>query len=95
MSRYISVSQIPQIHAERLSVPVQGTPIRPHDKSFRVYTPYEGHCDIPKEKGDNSASLSRRLVVSKPKPSKTVGTQKIHFVADHFTRSDHQLREQT
>ena len=49
-----SVSQIPQIHAERSSVPVQGTPIRPLDKSFRVYTPYEGHCDIPKEKGDNS-----------------------------------------
>ena len=59
-----SVSQIPQIHAERSSVPVQGTPIRPLDKSFRVYTPYEGHCDIPKEKGDNSTSLSRRLAVS-------------------------------
>ena len=88
-----SVSQIPQIHAERSSVPVQGTLIRPLDKSFRVYTPYEGHCDIPKEKGDNSTSLSRRLVVSKPKQSKTVGTQTIHFVADHFTRSDHQLRE--
>ena len=29
----------------------------------------------------------------KPKPSKTVGTQTIHFVADHLTRSDHQLRE--
>ena len=40
-----------------------------------------------------SKSLSRRLVVSKPKPSKTVGTQTIHFVADHFTRSDHQLGE--
>ena len=65
-----SVSQIPQIHAGRSSVPVQGTPIRPLDKSFHVYTPYEGHCDIPKEKGDNSTSLSRRLVVSKPKPSK-------------------------
>ena len=88
-----SVTQIPQIHAGRLSVPVQGTPIRPLDKSFRVYTPYEGHCDIPKEKGDNSTSLSRRLVVSKPKPSKTVGKQTIHFVADHFTRSDHQLPE--
>ena len=87
-----SVSQIPQIHAGRSSVPVQGTPIRPLDKSFRVYTPYEGHC-ISKEKGDNSTSLSRRLVVSKPKPSKTVGTQTIHFVTDHFTRSDHQLRE--
>ena len=33
----------------------------------------------------------RRLVVSKPKSSKTVGTQTIHFVADHFTRSDYQL----
>ena len=88
-----SVSQIPQIHAGRSSVPVQGTSIRPLDKSFRVYTPYEGHCDIPKEKGDNSTSLSRRLVVSKPKPSKTVGTQTIHFVADQFTRSDYQLRE--
>ena len=88
-----SVSQIPQIHVGRPSVPVQGTPIRPLDKSFRVYTPYEGHCDISKEKGDNSTSLSRRLVVSKPKPSKTVGTQTIHFVTDHFTRSDHQLRE--
>ena len=87
-----SVSQIPQIHAGRSSVPVQGTPIRPLDKSFPVYTPYEGHC-ISKEKGDNSTSLSRRLVVSKPKPSKTVGTQTIHFVTDHFTRSDHQLRE--
>ena len=87
------VSQIPQIHAERSSVPVQGTPIRPLDKSFRVYTPYDCHCDTPKEKGDNSTSLSRRLVGSKPKPSKTVGTQTIHFVADHLTKSDHQLRE--
>ena len=88
-----SVSQIPQIHAERSSVPVQGTPIRPIDKSFRVYTSYDCHRDIPKEKGDNSTSLSRRLVGSKPKLSKTVGTQTIHFVADQLTRSDHQLRE--
>ena len=88
-----SVSQIPQIHAERSSVPVKGTPIWPLDKSFRVYTPYDCHRDIPKEKGDNSTSLSRRLVSSKPKPSKTVGTQTIHFVADQLTRSDHQLRE--
>ena len=88
-----SVSQIPQIHTERSSVPVQGTPIRPLDKSFRVYTPYDRHRDIPKEKGDNSTSLSRQLVGSKPKPSKTVGTQTIHFVADQLTRSDHQLRE--
>ena len=34
----LSVSQIPQIHAERSSVPVKGTPIRPLDKSFRVYS---------------------------------------------------------
>ena len=88
-----SVSQIPQIHVERSSVPVQGTPIRPLDKSFRVYTPYDCHSDIPKEKGYNSTSLSRRLVSSKPKPSKTVGTQTIHFVADQFTGSDNQLRE--
>ena len=88
-----SVSQIPQIHAERSSVPVQGTPIRPLDKSFHVYTRYDCHRNIPKEKGDNSTSLSRRLVGSKPKPSKTVGTQTIHFVADQLTRSDHQLRE--
>ena len=88
-----SVSQIPQIHVQRSCVPVQGTPIRPLDKSLRVYTPYECHCDIPKEKGDNSTSLSRRLVSSKPKPSKTVGTQTIHFVADQLTRSDHQLRK--
>ena len=76
---------------KRSSVPVQGTPIRPLDKSFRVYTPYEGHRDFLKEKGDNSTSLSRRLACSKPKPSKTVGTQTIHFVADQLTRSDHQL----
>ena len=63
------------------------------DKSFRVYTPYDCHSDIPKEKGYNSTSLSRRLVSSKPKPSKTVGTQTIHFVADQFTGSDNQLRE--
>ena len=63
----LSVSQIPQIHVERSSVPVQGTPIRPLDKSFRVYTPYGGHCDFPKEKGDNSTSLSRRLACAKPK----------------------------
>ena len=88
-----SVSQIPQIHAERSSVPVQGTPIRPLDKSFRVYTPYDCHRDIPKEKGNNSTSLSRQLAGSKPKPSKTVGTQTIHFVADQLTRSDHQLRK--
>ena len=88
-----SVSQIPQIHVERSSVPVQGAPIRPLDKSLRVYTPYECHRDIPKEKGDNSTSLSRRLASSKPKPSKTVGTQTIHFVADQLTRSDHQLRK--
>ena len=74
-----SVSQIPQIHVERSSVPVQGTPIRPLDKSFRVYTPYDCHSNIPKEKGYNSTSLSRRLVSSKPKPSKTIGTQTIHF----------------
>ena len=72
---------------------VQGTPIRPLNKSFRVYRPYEGHCDFLKEKGDNSTSLSRRLARSKPKPSKTVGTQTIHFVADQLTRSDHQLRK--
>ena len=88
-----SVSQIPQIHAERSSVPVQGTPIQPLDKSFRVYTPYDCHRDFPKEKGDNSTSLSRRLARSKPKTSKTVGTQIIHFVADQLTRSDHQLRK--
>ena len=88
-----SVSQIPQIHVERPSVPVQGTPIRPLHKSFRVYTPYECHRNFHKEKGDNSTSLSRRLARSKPKPSKTVGTQTIHFVADKFTRSDHQLRK--
>ena len=29
----------------------------------------------------------------KPKSSKTVGTQTIHFVADQLTRSDHQLRK--
>ena len=88
-----SVWQIPQIHTERSSVPVQGTPIRPLHKSFRVYTPYDCHRYIPKEKGDNSTSLSGRLVSLKPKPSKTVGTQTIHFVADQLTRSDHQLRE--
>ena len=88
-----SVSQITQIHTERSSVPIQGTPIRPLNKSFRVYTPYECHCDIPKDKGDNSTSLSRRLVSSKPKPLKNVGTQTIHLVADQLTRSDHQLRE--
>ena len=88
-----SVSQIPQIHVERSSVPVQGTPIRPLDKSFRVYMPYDCHSDIPKEKGDNSTSLSRRLFSSKPKQSKTVGTQTIHSFADQFTRSDNQLRE--
>ena len=88
-----SVSQIPQIHVERSSVPVQGTPIRPLNKSFRVYTPYDCHSDIPKEKGYNSTSLSLRLVSLKPKPSKTVGTQTIHFIADQFTRSDNQLRE--
>ena len=69
------------------------TSIRPLDKSFRVYTPYDCHSDIPKEKGDNSTSLSRRLVSSKLKPSKTIGTQTIHIVADQLTRSDHQLRE--
>ena len=88
-----SVSQIPKIHVERSSVPIQGTSIRPLDKSSRVYTPYDCHSDISKEKGDNSTSLSRRLVSSKPKPSKTVGTQTIHFVADQLTRSNHQLRE--
>ena len=54
-----SVLQIPQIHTERSSVPVQGTRIRPLDKSFRVYMPYDCHHDIPKEKGNNSTSLSR------------------------------------
>ena len=88
-----SVSQIPQIHVERSSVPVQGIPIRPLDKSFRGYTPYECHRDFLKEKGDNSTSLSPRLARSKPKPSKTVGTQTIHFVADQLTKSDHQLRK--
>ena len=88
-----SVSQIPQIQVERSSVPVQGTPIRPLDKSLNVYTPYECHRDIPKEKGGNSTSRSRRLASSKPKPSKTVGTQTIHFVADQLIRSDHQLRK--
>ena len=87
------VSQIPQIHVEKSSVPVQGTPIRPLDNSFRVYTPYGGHCDFLKEKGDNSTSLSRRLARTKPKLSKAVGTQTIHFVADQVTRSDHQLRK--
>ena len=89
----LSVSQIPQIHVERSSVPVQGTPIRPLDKSFRVYTPYGGHRDFTKEKGDNYTSLSRRLARSEPKSSKTVGTQTIHFVADQLTRSDHQSRK--
>ena len=62
----LSVLQIPQIHVQRSSVPVQGTPIRPLDKSCRVYTPYGGHRDFPKEKGDNSTSLSRRLAWAKP-----------------------------
>ena len=75
----LSVSQIPQIHVERSSVPVQGTPIRPLDKSFRVYMPYGGHRDFPKEKGDNSTSLSRRLARSEPKSLKTVGTQSIYL----------------
>ena len=88
----LSVSQIPQIHVERSSVPVQGTPIRPLDKSFRVYTPYG---DFPKEKGDNSTSLSRRLARSEPKSSKTVGTQTIHFVADQLTRSSSITKNQT
>ena len=89
----LSVSQIPQIHVERSSVPVQGTPIRPLDKSFRVYTPYGGHRDFSKEKSDNSTSLSRRLARTKPKSSKTVGTQTIHFGADQLTRSDYQLQK--
>ena len=63
------------------------------NKSVRVYTPYEGHFDFLKEKGDNSTSLSQRLVRSKPKPLKTVGTQTIHFVADQLTRSNHQLQK--
>ena len=88
-----SVSQIPQIHAEKSSVPVQGTPIRPLDKSSRLYMPYDCHRDFLKEKGDNSTSLSRGLARSKPKPSKTVGTQTIHLVADQLTRSDHQLQK--
>ena len=53
------------IHVGRPSVPVQGTPIRPLDKSFRVYTPYDCHRDILKEKGDNSTPLSRRLAEPK------------------------------
>ena len=55
--------------------------------------PYDCHHDIPKEKGNNSTSLSRQLAGLKPKQSKTVGTQTIHFVADQLTRSDHQLRK--
>ena len=55
--------------------------------------PYDCHSNISKEKGGNSFSLPRRLVSSKPKPLKTVGTQTIHFVADQLTRSDHQLPE--
>ena len=52
-----------------------------------------GLSTSPKEKGDNSTSLSRRLACAKPKSWKTVGTQTIHFVADQLTRSDHQLRK--
>ena len=88
-----SVSQIPQVHTERSSVPVQGSSIQSFDQSSRVHSPYVRYSNVSKEKGNNSSSLSRRLVISKPKSSNTVGTQTIHIVSDQFTRSDNQLRE--
>ena len=89
----LSVTQIPQVHVERSSVPVQGTSIRPLDQPFRFHSSYVRHSDVSKKKGNNSSSLSRRLVISKPKSSNTTGTQTIYPVSDQFSRSDYQLRE--
>ena len=87
------VTQIPQVHVERPSIPVQSARFRSLDQPSRVYSPDGRHCDVSKGKGNNSPSLPRRLVNSKPKSSSSVGTQTISIVPDHFSGSDYQLRE--
>ena len=77
------VSQIPQVHTERSSVPVQGSSIRLLDQPSHVHSPHVCYSNVSKEKSNNSSSLSRRLVISKPKSSNTVGTQTIHIVSIH------------
>ena len=87
------VTQIPQVHVERPSIPVQSARFRSLDQPSRVYSPDVRHSDVSKGKGNNSPSLPRRLVSSKPKSSSSVGTQTISIVPDQFSGSDYQLRE--
>ena len=55
------VTQIPQVHVERQSVRVQSAPFWPLDQPSCVYSSYGRHCDIRKEKGNNSSSLDNWL----------------------------------
>ena len=63
------------------------------NESLRFPAPYDGHCDASKEKGNNNTSISRRLVISEPKSSNSVGTQTLHNVSYNIPWSDYQLPE--
>ena len=88
-----TVTQISSVHSEWQGVPFQSPPVRSLNESLRFHAPYDGHCDASKEKGNNNASISRRLVISEPKSSNSVGTQTLHYVSYNIPRSDYQLPE--
>ena len=88
-----TVTQISSVHSEWQGVPFQSPPVRSLNKSLRFHAPYDGHCDASKENGNNNASISRRLVISEPKSSNSVGTQTLHYVSYNIPRSDYQLPE--
>ena len=88
-----TVTQISSVHSEWQGVPFQSPPVLSLNESLRFHAPYDGHCDASKEKGNNNASISRRLVTSEPKSSNSVGTQTLHYESYNIPRSDYQLPE--
>ena len=88
-----TVTQISSVHSEWQGVPFQSPLVRSLNESLRFHAPYDGHCDASKEKGNNNASISRRLVISEPKSTYSVGTQTLHNVSYNIPRPDYQLPE--
>ena len=70
-----AVTQISSVHFEWQGVPFQSPQVWSLNESLHFHAPYDGHCNSSKEKGNNNASISRRLVNSEPKSSNSVGTQ--------------------
>ena len=88
-----SVTQMSSVHSEWQGKPFQSPTIRSFNKSVHFQAPYDGHCHTSKEKGDNYAAISRRLVISEHESSNSVGTHTLHNVSYNIPRPDYQLRE--